>query len=117
MSTKVDYTSNNGYGHLLMATVLIAFVGAIVAGVYLSGAGDDIVKWVAEKYFKAEAKAEEKVLEKKAGGEVEDLAKQRLKNNPVVGNDELNKVSAGLGDEASKAGVSKGLAGLKKKEL
>ena len=30
----------------------------------MTGAGDDVVKYVMEKYFKAEAKAEEKALEK-----------------------------------------------------
>lgn len=44
--------------------LLLTALAAIAGGIYLSGAGDDVTKWVMEKYFKAEAKAEEKALEK-----------------------------------------------------
>lgn len=37
----------------------------------MSGAADDVVKFVMEKYFKAEAEAEEKVLEKSGEGMAE----------------------------------------------
>ena len=36
---------------------------AIAAGIYFSGASDDVVQWMAERFFKAKAKAEEKALE------------------------------------------------------
>lgn len=44
-------------------TAVITALLAIGAYLYVSGTGNDIAEWVAEKYFKAEAKAEEKALE------------------------------------------------------
>lgn len=37
---------------------------AIGAYLYISGTGNDIAEWVAEEYYKAEAKVEQKALEK-----------------------------------------------------
>ena len=50
-------------GTLIVLLLLTTFV-AVAGGIYVTGAGDDVVKYVMEKYFKAEAKAEEKALEK-----------------------------------------------------
>jgi hypothetical protein len=36
----------------------------VIAGLYFSGQADDLFVYLAKKYYKAEAKAEEKVLEK-----------------------------------------------------
>ena len=49
---------------LLIATIVLTVIAAVAGAVYMSGASDDVVHFVMERYFKAEAKAEEKVLEK-----------------------------------------------------
>ena len=54
----------SGTSSLLIATIVLTVLAAVAGGVYMSGAADDVVKFVMEKYFKAEAKAEEKMLEK-----------------------------------------------------
>lgn len=59
-----DSSSSGGMSGLLIAFIVLATIGAIAGGVYMSGQADDVIKFVMEKYFKAEAKAEEKVLEK-----------------------------------------------------
>ena len=48
----------------LIALIVLTTIGAVVVGVYMSPVGEDVTKWVMEKFFKAEAKAEEKALEK-----------------------------------------------------
>ncbi|KAL8794137.1 MAG: hypothetical protein Q9195_003322 [Heterodermia aff. obscurata] len=105
-------------------TAVITVLLAIGAYLYVSGTGNDIAEWVAEKYFKAEAKAEEKALEKagatRAEGFLEVEAdvyasnrKDQLKKNPVVSSDELNEIQGGLGDEAAKefgkGGIGEGI--------
>ncbi|CAF9928031.1 hypothetical protein IMSHALPRED_007360 [Imshaugia aleurites] len=87
---------------LLIISILLTVLAAVAGGVYMSGAADDVIKFVMEKYFKAEAKGEEKLLEKSGEGAAEGFLKDRLKKNPVVSNDELNQISSGLGDEAAK---------------
>lgn len=49
---------------LLSATILLTVLAAIAGAIYLSGTTDDVIKFVMEKYFKAEARTEEKMLEK-----------------------------------------------------
>ena len=49
---------------LLIATIVFTVLAAIAGAVYMSGAADDVVRPIMERYFKAEAKAEEKLLEK-----------------------------------------------------
>jgi hypothetical protein len=46
-----------------------------VAGLYFSGQADDLFAYFAKKYYKAEAKAEEKVLEKAGTDKAEGLLK------------------------------------------
>lgn len=48
---------------LVLTSILLGAI-AIAAGIYFSGQADDVMQYFAEKYFKAEAKAEEKALEK-----------------------------------------------------
>ncbi len=62
MATNSD--SSGGMSSLLIAFIVLATVGAIAGGIYTSGQANDLVKFVIEKYFKAEATAEEKALEK-----------------------------------------------------
>ena len=52
-------------------TIFAVVLGAI----YLSGGADPLVDWVAEKFFKAEAKAEAVALEKAGEGKVEEMLK------------------------------------------
>ncbi len=118
---------------MLIALIVLATIGAIAGGVYMFGQADDLIKFVMEKYFKAEATAEEKALEKAGATKAEGFLsvdgrlqpkfegyaadpqyrKDRLKQNPVVSNAELNQVSGGLGDEAAreygKRGLGKGI--------
>lgn len=63
--------SSNAMSGLLLATIMLTVLAAVAGGVYMSGAGDDVVKMVMERYFKAEAKAEEKILEKSGEGMAE----------------------------------------------
>jgi hypothetical protein len=46
-----------------------------VAGLYFSGQADDLFAYFAKKYYKAEAKAEEKALEKAGTEKVEGFLK------------------------------------------
>jgi hypothetical protein len=46
-----------------------------VAGLYFSGQADDLFVYFAKKYYKAEAKAEEKVLEKAGTDKAEGFLK------------------------------------------
>jgi len=88
-----------------------------VAGLYFSGQADDLFVFLAKKYYKAEAKTEEKALEKAGTEQAEGFLKDRLKKNPMMGEDELNQVQSGLGGEAAReglAGVSGKLGGLGK---
>ncbi|MCJ1358729.1 MAG: hypothetical protein MMC33_008729 [Icmadophila ericetorum] len=100
MSSHPDHDLNQPQSMVLPLVILATVLACIGAFIYLSGAGDDLMKYVAERFFKYEAKAEEKALEKGAEGEVEGMIKDRLKKNPVVGGDELNSIQKGLGDEA-----------------
>lgn len=56
---------------LLIISILLTVLAAVAGGVYMSGAADDVIKFVMEKYFKAEAKGEEKLLEKSGEGAAE----------------------------------------------
>ncbi|KAL2045329.1 hypothetical protein N7G274_002412 [Stereocaulon virgatum] len=95
-------SSSSGMPGWLIALVVLITIGAAVIGVYASPVGDDATKWVMAKIFKAEARAEEKALEKTGETQAEEFLKDRLKKNPMVSNDELNQVSSGLGDEAAR---------------
>ena len=57
-------SSSSGMPGWLIALTVLATIGAAIVGVYMSPVGEDVTKWVMEKFFKAEAKAEEKALEK-----------------------------------------------------
>jgi len=73
-----------------------------------------VYEWVAEKYFKAEAKAEMIALEKSGSKEAEGFLKEKLKGNPMadVGEGELDDIAkgnSGLGKLAGGAGSKLGL--------
>ena len=57
-------SSSSGISGTLIILLVLTTLAAIAGGIYLSGAGDDVTKFIMEKYFKAEATAEEKALEK-----------------------------------------------------
>ncbi|KAK3170570.1 hypothetical protein OEA41_002651 [Lepraria neglecta] len=107
-------SSSSGMPGWLIALIVLTTIGAAIVGAYMSPVGEDVTKWVMEKFFKAEAKAEEKALEKAGETQAEGFLKDRLKKNPVVSNDELNQISGGLGDEAAKEfgkeGLGKGIS-------
>ena len=63
MSSSSSAPSSDGMSPLLIATIVLTVLAAVAGAVYLSGAADDVVHYTMEKYFKAEAKAEEKILE------------------------------------------------------
>ena len=86
---------------LLIATILITLLAAVGAAVYLTDAGNDMMQWAAERFFKAEAKAEKKALEKAGTEKMQGFLTDQLKKNPVVSNEELNDIQGGLGDEAA----------------
>lgn len=104
-------------GALTLVAIVITVLALAVAGLYFSGQADDLFVYFAKKFYKAEAKAEEKALEKAGVDKAEGLLKDRLKKNPMMGEDELNQVQSGLGSEAAReglAGVSSKLGGLGK---
>ena len=49
--------------YLVVATSFLALLLALLAGVYFSPYKDDVTNYMAERFFKAKAKAEEKALE------------------------------------------------------
>ena len=55
--------NSDGLGPYLIGVIVFTTVMSIGAGIFFSGAGDDMAQWVFEKFFKAKAKAEEKALE------------------------------------------------------
>ena len=62
-------------GALTIAAIVITVLAIAVAGLYVSGQADDLFVYFAKKYYKAEAKAEEKVLEKAGMDKAEGLLK------------------------------------------
>ena len=47
----------------IIVIVVITAIAAAAGGIYLSGYGEDVGKYIMERLFKAKAKAEEKALE------------------------------------------------------
>ena len=74
----MSQADSSTHGTLLVTTIVLTVLAAVGAAVYLSGAGNDLMEWVAEKYFKAEAKAEEKALEHAGEGKAQDFMKGTL---------------------------------------
>lgn len=125
---------------LTVAAIVITVLAIAVAGLYFSGQADELFVYLAKTYFKAEAKAEEKALEKAETEKAESFLKgrstcsraalirsphlgsrgmlmliraclDRLKKNPMMGESELNQIQSGLGGEA----VREGLGGVSSK--
>jgi len=86
-------------------TTIITALAIIAASVYFSGYSDDVARWWAKRYYKAKAVAEVKVLENTGMESVHGLVTESLKKNPVMGEDELEQVSGGLGKEAAQQGL------------
>ena len=63
----------------LPLVILATLLACIAAFIYLSGAGDDLMTWAAQRLFKYEAKAEEKALENMAEGKVEGMLKGQFR--------------------------------------
>lgn len=60
---------------LTIIAVIITVLAMAVAGLYFSGQADDLLVYLAKKYYKAEAKAEEKALEKAGTEKAESFLK------------------------------------------
>ncbi|KIW27834.1 uncharacterized protein PV07_07535 [Cladophialophora immunda] len=113
---------------LLSVTGIFTFLAVVAAAVYFAGYADDVAEWWAKRYYKAKAVAEVKLMENVGEEKVQGMVKadvpvlsrgekDSLKKNPVMGEDELEQVSGGLGQEAVKeglGGVSGKLGGLGK---
>ncbi|KAJ9654291.1 hypothetical protein H2198_006641 [Neophaeococcomyces mojaviensis] len=101
--------SAEGFSYATVAfislTCIITALAIIAAGVYFSGYSDDVASWWAKRYYKAKAVAEVKVLENTGVESVHSLVTDSLKKNPVMGEDELEQVSGGLGKEAAQQGL------------
>ncbi|KAH0845927.1 hypothetical protein FOPE_12583 [Fonsecaea pedrosoi] len=93
---------------LLSVTGIFTFLAVVAATVYFAGYSDDVAEWWAKRYYKAKAVAEVKLMENVGEDKVQGLVKDSLKKNPVMGKDELDQVSGGLGQEA----VNEGLGGV-----
>ncbi|OCT52880.1 hypothetical protein CLCR_10719 [Cladophialophora carrionii] len=101
----------------IAVTGIVTAVAIVAASVYFSGYADDVAAWWAKRYYKAKAIAEVKVLENVGAEKVQGAVKDSLKKNPIMGEDELEQVSGGLGKEAVQqgiGGVSDKLGGLGK---
>lgn len=48
----------------MIATLILTTLALAIGGLYISGQADDMFRFFAKKYYIAEAKAEEKALEK-----------------------------------------------------
>lgn len=57
----------------LLTAIALTTVGAVIAGIYVSGAGEDFSQWVAKIFSKAEAQAEKKALQHAGGKKAEDF--------------------------------------------
>jgi hypothetical protein len=57
-------TAKSHWGALTIVAIIVTILATAVAGLYFSGQADDLFVYFAKKYYKEEAKAEEKVLEK-----------------------------------------------------
>ena len=69
MSTPAnDVTSKDG---ILFVVIIATTFFALLTGLYVSGAANDLFDYVAVKFFKAKAKAEEKALEQAGEGKAE----------------------------------------------
>jgi hypothetical protein len=55
-------SSSAGMPGWLIALIVVSTLAAVVVGIYMSPVKDDVEKFIMEKFFKAEAKAEEKAL-------------------------------------------------------
>ncbi|OAP65537.1 hypothetical protein AYL99_01509 [Fonsecaea erecta] len=112
-------SSSSSYPTILLLSVtgIFTFLAIVAAAVYFAGYADDVAEWWAKRYYKAKAVAEVKVMENVGEERVQGMVKDSLKKNPVMGEDELEQVSGGLGQEAVKeglGGVSGKLGGLGK---
>ena len=74
MSTSAHTTSDT----LTIAAIIITTVGAILAGLYISGAANDFFDYVVENFFRAKAKAEATALEQVGEGKAQDFLKVRF---------------------------------------
>jgi hypothetical protein len=68
-------TANRHWGALTVVAIVVTVLAMAVAGLYFSGQADDLFAYFAKKYYKAEAKAEEKALEKVGVDKAEGLLK------------------------------------------
>lgn len=55
----------------LLAAIALTTIGAVVAGIYVSGAGEDFSQWFTEKFLQARAKSEKKVRQHAGGDKAE----------------------------------------------
>ncbi|KAK5456938.1 hypothetical protein LTS15_004718 [Exophiala xenobiotica] len=86
-------------------TVILTLLALVAGTIYFTGYADDVAEWWAKRYYKAKAIAEVKVLENVGSEKVEGMMKDSLKKNPIMGEDELENISGGLGKEAAQQGL------------
>ncbi len=75
MATSSSSSESSGFSALIIVSLVLTLIVAIVTAVYLSGAGDEVTEWIAKKYFRAAAKAEEKALEKAGSDKAQSFLK------------------------------------------
>ena len=64
VANMASNSSSSGMSGALIALIIFTTLTMIAGGIYMSGYADDVRNFLMEKFFKAEAKAEEKALEK-----------------------------------------------------
>lgn len=60
---------------LLTLTILFTLLAAAGAAIYMTDAGQDLLEWAGERFFKYKAKAEEKAFEKAGSDELQGFLK------------------------------------------
>jgi len=91
--------SDYSYYAILGSTTFIVGVLAAAFALYMSGEMDNLVEWAGKKYFKAEAKAEEKAMEKMESDKAQNFLAGQLKKNPLVPEGEVDQLRQGFGKD------------------
>jgi hypothetical protein len=72
---SANETAKSHWGALTVVATIVTVLAIAVAGLYFSGQADDLFVYFAKKFYKAEAKAEEKALEKEGTDKAEGFLK------------------------------------------
>ncbi|EHY58751.1 hypothetical protein HRR83_007476 [Exophiala dermatitidis] len=84
--------------------VIFTFLLLAAAGLYFAGYADDVGEWFAKRYYKGKGIAQAKVLEHSGSEKLQSMARDSLKKNPVMGEEDVGhvgQVGGGLGRDTA----------------